>query len=355
MSFNSFGRLFTFTSFGESHGEALGCIIDGFPSGIRVDEALLEDMLMRRSPGRSSLTTQRKEDDKPSILSGVYRGVTTGAPIAVEVRNTNQRSSDYSELEHVYRPGHADFTYSAKYGIRDHRGGGRSSGRETVARVIAGAFAKMALSEYRISVDCGLVGAGKVKGEEYQWEPPFAPPLYSPLPERELRMMEEEINGARECGDSIGSIVECRIKNVPAGLGDPAFEKLDALLSSAVFSIGAVKAFEIGSGFSSSSMRGSENNDRMRADGDRTVFLSNNSGGILGGISNGNDIVFRSYFKPTPSISLEQETVNDRGENTSIAIRGRHDPCIGIRAVVVTEAMAAVTILDSLLVRKAYL
>ncbi len=354
MSFNTFGRLFTFTSFGESHGKALGVVIDGFPPRIKVDEELLKNALSRRQGGLSTLTTGRKEEEKYEILSGVFSGYTTGTPIAVVVYNNSQISSDYSNLEHTFRPGHADYTYEEKYGIRDYRGGGRSSGRETIARVIAGAFAKMALKEYGISVDAAVVAIGSVKASAYSWNPPFSSPLYAPECKEQDKMIEE-IENARKDGDSIGSTVECRIIGVPTGLGDPAFEKLDALLSSAVFSLGGVKAFEIGSGFSSASKRGSENNDSIRIKDNKVAFSTNNAGGILGGISNGDDIIFRSYFKPTPSISKEQETITDEGEETTLVIKGRHDPVIGIRACVVVEAMASAVILDSLLIRKAYL
>lgn len=353
MSYNTFGRLFTFTTFGESHGKALGVVIDGFPSKVKVDEELLNNMLQRRKGGFTNLTTQRKEGDEVEILSGVYSGYTTGAPIAAVVYNKDQKSGDYSPLEDIYRPGHADYTYDAKYGIRDHRGGGRSSGRETLSRVIAGAFAKMALKEYSIDVDAALVAVGEVKAQYESWTPPFAPPLYAPLcSERDL--MIEEIEKARKDGDSIGSVVECRVHNIPAGIGDPAFEKLDALLASALLSIGGVKAFEIGSGAKASSMKGSENNDAIRIKDGKPVFETNNSGGVLGGISNGDDIIVKAYFKPTPSIMKSQNTITKNGEETTVEIAGRHDPTIGIRGAVVVEAMVSAVILDSLLIREAY-
>ena len=354
MSGNSFGRIFSFTTFGESHGEALGVVIDGMPSGIKVDEELLSSMLERRAPGKSSVSTQRKEADTPRILSGVWGGVTTGTPIAVTIENRDQHSSDYEELAHVYRPGHADYTYSEKYGIRDYRGGGRSSGRETVARVIAGAFAKMVLEKEGISVDAGLVGCGTMQPFGYSWNPPFAPPLYSPLTPAEQKVMLKEIEKARKDGDSIGGVVECRISGSPAGLGEPVFDKLDALLSHAVFSIGAVKGFEVGSGIQSSFLNGSLVNDGMRMKDGKVSFTSNNAGGILGGISRGDEIITRAYFKPTPSIASEQNTVTDEGKNTTIVIKGRHDPCIAPRAVVVVEAMESCVILDCLLMQRAY-
>ncbi|MGN1163784.1 MAG: chorismate synthase [Candidatus Ornithospirochaeta sp.] len=348
MSGNTFGKIFSFTTFGESHGKALGTIIDGMPSGVEVDESFLSSQMARRRPGQSAFSTQRKEGDEYKILSGVFEGKTTGTPIAVIVENTDQRSKDYSNIAHTFRPGHADITYTEKYGIRDYRGGGRSSGRETLSRVIAGSFAQMALEKEGIKVNAALVGAGKAEVNSYDWNPPFPPPLYAPDGEGKDEM-EKEIEEARRNGDSTGSIVECRIEGVPAGLGEPAFDKLDALLAHAMFSLGAVKGFEIGRGFSSSRLRGSENNDKIADRGGKIVFLTNNAGGILGGISNGDEIVFRTYFKPTPSISRPQETVTDSGENTLLTITGRHDPCIGPRAVVVVEAMAACVIFDMLL------
>lgn len=348
MSGNTFGKIYSFTTFGESHGKALGVIIDGMPSLVKVDESLLSDMLSRRRPGQSQFSTKRNENDDPEILSGVMDGVTTGTPICVIIRNTDQRSHDYSNVAHTFRPGHADYTYSEKYGIRDYRGGGRSSGRETVSRVIAGAFAKMALNEYGISVDAALVKAGNAEAKYIDWNPPFPPPLYAPKGPWEDEMAGE-IDKARLKGDSIGSVIECRIKGCPVGLGEPAFDKLDAVLAHAIFSLGAVKGFEIGAGFESASKKGSENNDSMVKRDGKPTFLTNNSGGILGGISNGNEIVFKAYFKPTPSISLEQRTIDDEGNEKTLVIKGRHDPCIGPRAVVVVESMASAVILDFLL------
>ena len=353
MSGNTFGHLFRFTTFGESHGKALGVVLDGFPQGIKIDEDILRNMLQRRLTGQSTLTTQRKEKDEYTILSGVFEGVSTGQPIALIVYNTDQKSQDYSDIKDIYRPGHADFTYDMKYGIRDYRGGGRSSGRETLSRVIAGAFSKMALDKYSIKIDAGVVAIGRVQAEKYEWNPPFLPPLYAPEC-KEKELMLDEIENARNNGDSLGSIVECRIKGVPVGLGEPVFDKLDAQLSSAIFSLGGVKAFEIGSGFNSSLLLGSENNDEIRIKAGKPVFLTNNAGGILGGISNGEDIVFKAYFKPTPSISKSMKTITKDGKETEIVIKGRHDPVIGIRAAVTVEAMAASVILDYLLLDKAY-
>lgn len=351
MSGNTFGKIFSFTTFGESHGNALGVVIDGMPALVDVDYDLITEDLNRRRPGQSSLSTQRKEGDVPEILSGVFEGKTTGAPIAVIVRNTDQRSKDYSNVEHSFRPGHADYTYTEKYGIRDYRGGGRSSGRETLSRVIAGSFAKMALKQYGISVKSALVSVGEEKAEGEYWNPPFLPPLYAPQGPWEERMTET-IEEARRTGDSVGSVVECRIDGVPSGLGEPAFDKLDAVLAHAMFSLGAVKGFEIGSGFSSSTKKGSDNNDKIRVRDGKTVFETNNAGGILGGISNSDQIVLKTYFKPTPSISFTQDTIDDQKNEIQLTIKGRHDPCIGVRAVVVVEAMASAVILDFLLRRR---
>ena len=348
MSDNTFGKIFSFTTFGESHGDALGTVIDGMPSGVQVDYDFLLSEMARRRPGQSLISTQRNEADRPRILSGVFEGKTTGTPIAVIVENTDQRSNDYSDLAHTFRPGHADFTYTEKYGNRDYRGGGRSSGRETLGRVIAGAFAKMALHQYGIKVDAAVVGVGEVSCSDYQWNPPFLPPLYAPECKEKEKMIAL-IEEARRDGDSIGSTVECVIQGVPAGLGSPVFDKLDAVLAHGIVSLGAVKGFEIGSGFMAAKGRGSQNNDEIEIVDGKPHFLTNNAGGILGGISNSDTIVFRSYFKPTPSISLPQKTITDEKEDTVLVVKGRHDPIIGPRAVVVVEAMSAAIILDFLL------
>ncbi len=353
MGFNSFGRLFTVTTFGESHGEALGCIVDGFPAGIKLDLDKLQYEMDRRRPGSTSLGTQRDEKDKVRILSGLFEGISTGAPIAMIVENTNQRSKDYSEIAHIYRPGHADYTFQKKYGLRDYRGGGRSSARETLARVAAGAIAKQFLAKGGIEVSAGVVQIGTIKATDYNWTPPFPAPLYAPKC-KELNAMIDEIEKAKKHLDSIGAMVECHIKGVPIGLGNPVFSKLDSNLASAIFSIGAVKGFEIGSGFSACEKAGSENNDQMRIENGEPVFLTNNAGGILGGISNGNDIIFKVAFKPTPSIAREQNTITDEEKECKIAIKGRHDPCVGPRAVAVVEAMAALVIADELLIARAY-
>lgn len=349
MGSSTFGRLFTFTTFGESHGEALGVIVEGFPSQIKIDEEMIQKYLDRRRPGSSSLSTKRDEKDRVRILSGTYKGLTTGHPIMMMIENENMRSSDYSELERVYRPSHADYTYEAKYKIRDPRGGGRSSGRETASRVMAGALAMEALKEKNITLSSAIVGVGGTVLDNYSWEPPFEGPLFAPKNEKTEKMLDE-IERARRDSDSVGSIVECHIQGVPKGLGDPVFYKLDALLAMAVMSIGGVKAVEFGSGFKASGMRGSENNDQM----DKNGFITNNAGGIIGGISTGEEIVLRAYFKPTPSIAKAQKTIDIDGKEVNLEIKGRHDPIIGIRALVVVESMAASVILDELLIQRAY-
>ncbi len=350
MSGNTFGRLFCVTTFGESHGEALGVIIDGVPAKVKLDVAFIQSEMDRRKPGGNSLGTKRVEDDEIIILSGVLSGLTTGAPLAIMVKNKNQNSKDYSDLENLYRPGHADYTYEKKYGIRDVRGGGRSSGRETLSRVIAGAVAKLCLKHYGISINAGTVQVKDVKAETTTWLPPFDNELSCP-DKAAYEKMRAVIESAREEQDSVGGVIECRIAGVMPGLGSPCFDKLDARLSSAFFSIGAVKGVEFGEGFHSATLYGSENNDQMSHE---KTFLTNHSGGILGGISNGNEIIARIAFKPTPSISKPQKTIDKEGNDVDLSITGRHDPCIVPRAVVVVEAMAAITLLDELLIWSAY-
>ena len=350
---STFGKLLKLTTFGESHGAALGGVIDGYPAGIAIDEDFIASEMARRRPGSTSLGTKRSEADSPEILSGIYNGLSTGTSIGFIIRNTSQRSSDYSAIEHVYRPGHADAAYDMKYGIRDPRGGGRSSGRETACRVFGGALAKLLLARHGIRVDAGVIECGGIRAEDYEWKPPFPAPLAAP-DNRNLSAMIKAAEDARNESDSIGGIIECRITGMIPGLGEPVFGKLDAALAHAVMSIGAVKGIEFGSGFSASRMKGSENNDQMRTDGSRIIYLSNNAGGILGGISTGEDIIFLVAVKPTPSIAKEQLTVTDSLEETTISVHGRHDPVILPRAVPVIEAMAALTIADYLLIARAY-
>ena len=378
MAGSQFGKIFHISTFGESHGKALGVVVDGCPAGLSLSEEDVQDMLERRRPGKNLKMTQRKEGDKVEILSGVFEGKTTGTPIAMLVWNEDQRSKDYGEIAHAFRPGHADYGFYAKYGFRDYRGGGRSSGRETIARVAAGAIAKKLLLELGVSVRAKVIELAGISLEEDR--------------ARAELLAEQKILSLREQGDSAGGIVECLVEGLPAGIGEPVFDKLDASLAKAVMSIGAVKAVEIGDGVAVSKSLGSENNDpfflreeaeksssacleekeeqvdgltrfgqlsqpgRSSQFGEGTDSLtgglqksSNHSGGILGGMSDGSRIRLRASFKPTPSISGEQRTVNEAGEEISITIKGRHDPTVVERANVVVEAMTALTVLDAML------
>lgn len=326
---NTFGRSFRCTTFGESHGKAVGVVVDGCPPGMELSESDIQPLLDRRRPGQSDLSSPRKEPDRVEILSGTFEGMTTGAPIAMLVTNVDHRSADYDQIAGIFRPGHADYTWQKKYGIRDHRGGGRSSGRETIARVAAGAVAMKYLSGHSISISSSFV---EIHGKTL------------------LREMEDEIRKARSRGDSVGGIVEITASNCPPGLGDPVFGKLDALIAHAMMSIGAVKGVEIGDGFAAARMFGSDHNDQM----DETGYLSNHAGGILGGISNGNDIIVRIAVKPTPSISVLQKTQDVEGRKTEITIQGRHDPCIVPRIAPVAESMLALVLVDCWLEQKKY-
>ena len=344
---STFGKNFKVTTFGESHGKALGCVIDGCPAGLPICDDDLIPYMKRRRPGQSSFATARNEDDKPEILSGVFNGITTGTPIAILIRNTDQRSGDYSDIAKIYRPGHADFTFDRKFGIRDYRGGGRSSGRETAARVAAGAVAVKLLSSFGITVNAYTKAIGSIEIKSFDKEEKND--LYMPDHEA-YEKASSYLKKLIQDGNSAGGIIECVIKGLPAGAGDPVFDKLDAMLAYAVMSIGAVKGFEVGDGFASALVTGKENNDPFTADDEGNITkISNHSGGILGGISDGSDIVFRCAIKPTASISIPQQTVDTDGNIKEIKIKGRHDPVIVPRAVVVVEAMAAVTIADALL------
>ena len=342
MAGSQFGKIFHISTFGESHGKALGVVVDGCPAGLSLSEEDIQEMLERRRPGKNLKMTQRKEGDKVEILSGIFEGKTTGTPIAMVVWNEDQRSKDYGEIAHAFRPGHGDYGFFAKYGFRDYRGGGRSSGRETIARVAAGAIAKKMLLELGISVRAKVIElAGISLTEDRQ--------------KAEL-LAEQKILSLREQGDSAGGGVECLVEGLPAGIGEPVFDKLDASLAKAVMSIGAVKSVEIGDGIEASKSFGSENNDAFfLEENDSPSFEgslrkgSNHSGGILGGMSDGSTIRIRAGFKPTPSISKPQQTVNEAGEEITIAIKGRHDPTVVERANVVVEAMTALTVLDALL------
>ena len=352
MAGNSFGTLFKLTSFGESHGEALGGIIDGCPSGIMLDFEAIQLEMNRRKPGQSSIVTQRKEADEVQFLSGIFEGKTTGTPIAFLIKNQNEKSADYSHIKDVYRPSHADFVYDKKYGFRDFRGGGRSSARETVSRVVAGAIAKQMIPEIKINAFVSSVGEIFID-KPYQaldFSKTELNPVRCPDEATALKM-EEYIKIIRKEGDSVGGTVTCVIQNVPIGLGEPVFDKLHAELGKAMLSINAVKGFEYGSGFCGAKMKGSEHNDLFNPDG---TTKSNLSGGIQGGISNGMDIYFRVAFKPVATIMQTQETIDNQGNIVQMQGKGRHDPCVVPRAVPIVEAMAALVIADFYLLNKVY-
>ena len=350
---NTFGNIFTLTTFGESHGEGVGGVIDGMPAGIAVDLDFIQSELDRRKPGQSKITTSRAEGDKVEILSGVFEGRTTGCPIGFLVRNTNQHSHDYENVRNVFRPSHADFTYTQKYGLRDYRGGGRSSARETISRVVGGAFAKLALRQHSIDVTAYTSQVGDIAiGRDYHqfdFTEIEKNPVRCPDPEV-AKQMEELILSVKADGDTIGGVITCVIKGCPVGLGEPAFGKLHAALGGAMLSINAVKGFEYGEGFAGVSQRGSEQNDIFFNDNGSISSRSNHSGGIQGGISNGQDIYFRVAFKPVATLLREQPTVDKDGNETVLEVKGRHDPCVLPRAVPVVEAMAAMTILDYYLI-----
>ena len=350
MAGSTYGNIFRITTWGESHGKALGVVIDGCPAGLELEEADIQRYLDRRKPGVSRIATPRKEEDTVEILSGVFEGRTTGTPISLMVRNTSQRSGDYGEIASCYRPGHADYTFDKKYGFRDYRGGGRSSGRETVGRVAAGAIACKILAGLGVSVCAYTRSIGPVEADEKRFdrEAVFSTPTAMPDREADIAALAY-LEKARQATDSVGGCLECIVEGMPAGIGDPVFEKLDANLAKAVMSMGAVKAVEIGDGCRVSARYGSENNDAFRMEDGRIRKASNHAGGILGGISDGDTIVIRAYVKPTPSIFRTQETVNKSGEEISVNIRGRHDPVIVPRAVVVMECMTAITVLDAML------
>ncbi len=341
---NTFGLKFRFTTFGESHGKALGCIVDGVPAGLEIDEAFIQSELDRRKPGKSKFETARKEDDKVEILSGIFEGKSTGTPIAMVIFNTNQKSKDYSNIKDVFRPGHADFTYFHKYGIRDYRGGGRSSARETAARVAAGAIAKLMLKHLGIEIYSGISEIDGIKAENFNYDYAKESIIYA-LDKTKEEAQKEAITKAKDAHDSVGGVARVVIKNTPVGLGQPLYYKLDALLADAMMGINAVKAVEIGDGCLSVRNKGSQNNDQIRANG----FESNHAGGILGGISNGEDIVLNVYFKPTPSIFQEQHTITTTNKEVDFKLKGRHDPCVAIRGSIVAESMAALVIADMLL------
>jgi chorismate synthase len=345
---NTFGNIFRLTSFGESHGTAIGGVIDGCPSGIELDMEFIQNELNRRRPGQSSITTPRKEADEVQFLSGVYEGKTTGTPIGFAVWNNNQHSSDYDNLKEVFRPSHADYTYQQKYGVRDHRGGGRSSARETIARCVGGAIAKLALKQRNIQIIAYTSQVGGIKLDkgytDYDLSLIETTPVRCP-DSKKAEQMIQLIHEVKSKGDTIGGVITCVIKGVPAGLGEPVFGKLHAALGAAMLGINAVKGFEYGDGFDVNHC-GSEVNDVFYNGNGTIATLTNHSGGIQGGISNGQDIYFRVAFKPVATILMEQETIDINGQDTHLKARGRHDPCVLPRAVPVVEAMAAMTILD---------
>lgn len=358
---NTFGKLFTLTTFGESHGVAVGGVVDGMPPGIPIDIDFIQRELARRKPGQSRITTDRKELDQVELLSGVFEGKSTGTPIGFIVRNRNQQSKDYDSIANLFRPSHADYTYYNKYGIRDYRGGGRASARITLSRVVAGALAKLVLKQKGISITAYTSQVGDITldkdYQKYDFSLIEANPVRCPEPEK-AKEMEALIAEMKREGDTIGGVVTCVIKGCPVGLGEPEFDKLHAQLGAAMLSINAAKGFEYGEGFASASYRGSQQNDVFIPSSDKQQThdiktKTNHSGGIQGGISNGEDIYFRVAFKPVATLLMEQETVNKEGEATKIDVNGRHDPCVLPRAVPIVEAMAAMTILDALLVDNA--
>lgn len=354
---NTFGKIFRITTFGESHGVALGVIIDGCPPGIVLDLEFMRNEMQRRKPGQSKIVTQRKEEDEFEILSGVYDGKTTGTPIGIIIRNEDQKSKDYSHLVENYRPSHADFTYDEKYGFRDHRGGGRSSARETAARVVAGSIAKQFLKQQNISITAYVHSVGEISLNKSYTELDLTQTETNMVrcPDADVaEKMIAFISEVKKQGDTIGGTIQCVIQNVPSGIGDPVFDKLHADLGKAMLSINAVKGFEYGSGFEGTKMRGSEHNDLFMFDEDKKQIITktNYSGGIQGGISNGMDIFFRVAFKPVATILQLQESVNKKGDNIMVEGKGRHDPCVLPRAVPIVEAMAALVIADHLLIQK---
>ncbi|MGI9505618.1 MAG: chorismate synthase [Geminicoccaceae bacterium] len=353
MAGNSFGSVFRFTTFGESHGPAIGCVVDGVPPRLDLAEEEIQHWLDRRRPGQSKFTTQRQEPDRVKILSGVFEGKTTGTPIGLLIENVDQRSKDYGEIKDRFRPGHADFTYEAKYGIRDYRGGGRSSARETAMRVAAGGVARKVLGQ-GISIRGALVQMGddRIDPDAWSWDVVEQNPFWCPDPKASLRW-EEQLLEIRKAGSSIGAVIEVIASGVPPGWGDPIYDKLDADLAKAMMSINAVKGVEIGAGFAAAGLSGEENADEMRTEGGQPVFLSNKAGGILGGISTGQDIVVRFAVKPTSSILTPRRSIDRHGSEIEVSTKGRHDPCVGIRAVPVGEAMMAIVLADHCLRQRA--
>jgi len=352
MSINTFGRLLRFTTWGESHGPALGAVVDGCPPGLSLSEADLQPFLDARRPGQSKFTTQRQEPDAVRILSGVFEGHTTGTPISLMIENVDQRSKDYSEVAQAYRPGHADYAYDAKYDLRDYRGGGRSSARETAARVAAGGVARLVIPEVRIEAYVSEIGGDAIERANFDAGEIGRNPFFCPDPAAAQRW-EKLVDDARQAGSSLGAVVECVATGVPAGWGAPLYGKLDADLAAAMMGINAVKGVEIGDGFAAARLSGEQNADRMRAGGEEgPLFLDNHAGGIAGGIATGQPVIVRVAFKPTSSILTPVETISRDGQNTEIRTKGRHDPCVGIRGAPVVEAMMALVLADHKLLHR---
>jgi chorismate synthase len=353
MSWNTFGRVLRFTTWGESHGPALGAVVDGCPPGLALSEAFIQPFLDARKPGTSRFITQRREDDRVRILSGTFEGKTTGTPISLMIENTDQRSKDYSEIAQRYRPGHADYAYDAKYGIRDYRGGGRSSARETAARVAAGAVARLVIPEVTITAYVCELGGDRIDPAATDYAEIARNPFFCPDPAAAKRW-EEKVDAARKAGSSLGAIVECVAEGVPAGWGAPIYAKLDSDLAAAMMSINAVKGVEIGDGFAAARLTGEQNADPMRPGPDgKPVFLANHAGGIAGGIATGQPVVCRVAFKPTSSILTPVQSINTVGEAVEVVTKGRHDPCVGIRGTPVVEAMMALVLADHKLLHRA--
>jgi chorismate synthase len=352
MSYNTFGRVFRFTTWGESHGPALGAVVDGCPPGIALTEADIQPWLDRRRPGTSRFTTQRREPDAVRILSGVFEGRTTGTPISLMIENVDQRSKDYSDVAIAYRPGHADYAYDAKYGFRDYRGGGRSSARETAARVAAGAVARLVIPQVRVRAWVEAIGGDAVDPARFDDAQIDANPFFCPDAEAAVRW-EAKVDAARKAGSSLGAVIACEATGVPAGWGAPLYAKLDSELAAACMSINAVKGVEIGDGFAAAALSGEENADPMRPGNDGPIFLANHAGGIAGGIATGQPVRVRVAFKPTSSILTPVDTITRDGAASQIVTKGRHDPCVGIRGVPVVEAMVALVLADQALLHRA--
>ncbi len=348
MSHNTFGHLFRVTTWGESHGPALGCVVDGCPPGIELTEEDIQVFLDKRKPGTSKHVTQRRESDTVRILSGVFEGFTTGTPISLMIENEDQRSKDYGEIAHAFRPGHADYAYIAKYGRRDYRGGGRSSARETAARVAAGAIARKVIPQVSVRAALVQIGPHAIDRSAWDWAETANNPFFCPDAGAAAHW-DQYLDGIRKAGSSTGAIVEVEAEGVPAGWGAPIYGKIDAELAAALMSINAAKGVEIGAGFASASLTGEENADEMRAGNNGPTFLSNHAGGVLGGISTGQPVIARVAFKPTSSILTPRQTLNEAGEEVELRTKGRHDPCVGVRAPPVVEAMTACVLADAFL------